>query len=81
MVGSNVSAYLVGDVRAESERSEETFVPCASQLRGADILFGNLESVINDTLSVADVSSPERGGSAAPSIQGARTAEFGTLVL
>ncbi len=56
MSGADLSIYLVGDVRVENDDPAETFALCAGELRRADILFGNLESVISDRWDPADVS-------------------------
>ena len=61
MTGTEISIYLVGDVRVERDPAE-TFALCSTRLRGADILFGNLETVISDVWDPAAVSDLKRVG-------------------
>ncbi len=53
MTAADVSVYLVGDVRLEND---DALALCAPALRQADILFGNLETVISDVWEASAVS-------------------------
>ena len=74
-----VSVCLVGDVRVEGENPEETFAHCGPQLREADILFGNLESVISDVWNPADVSDLRLVGTPEKMLAGYVSAGFSVL--
>ena len=79
MSGVDISFYLVGDVRVESHMPEETFALCAARLREADILFGNLESVISDRWDPADVSDLRLVGTPESMLAGYTAAGFSVL--
>jgi poly-gamma-glutamate capsule biosynthesis protein CapA/YwtB (metallophosphatase superfamily) len=79
VANDDVLVYLVGDVRVESENPEEVFALCASQLREADILFGNLETVISDRWHAEDVSDLRLVGTPERMLAGYVAAGFSVL--
>jgi poly-gamma-glutamate capsule biosynthesis protein CapA/YwtB (metallophosphatase superfamily) len=78
-MSGDISVYLVGDVRVESADPEEFFALCASRLRNADILFGNLETVISDAWDPEDVSELRLVGTPERMLPGYVAAGFGVL--
>lgn len=78
MTTADVSVLLVGDVRVERD-PDETFALCADELRKADILFGNLETVISDAWDPAAVSDLKRVGTPERMLPGYVAAGFGVL--
>jgi len=78
-MNEELTIYCVGDVRVESEAPEDTFALCGSQLHRADILFGNLESVISDHWDPADVSELKLVGTPERMLGGYTAAGFSVL--
>lgn len=79
MSDGEVSVYLVGDVRVENQNPGETFALCAPQLGEADILFGNLETVISDAWRAEDVSDLRLVGTPERMLAGYVAAGFSVL--
>jgi len=78
MNDTDISICLVGDVRVERD-PDQTFALCAARLREADILFGNLETVISDVWDPEDVSDLRLVGTPEHMLAGYVTAGFSVL--